>query len=479
MQFFEIVLISYCLFGTIFLLFNKQAHRIWALIGPLLFLLQWMLEGLRWQIAPALALLVVLSWVRAFPIGRRWVRYVVFSLGLLFLAVSAWLCYALPVFSLPSPTGPYQVGAYEFAISDTSREEDITTDPNDFREFMVRVWYPASSSTKKPVEYLDETTRKGFAIKYGMPEFVFQYLDHVETHSFWEAPQAAGSFPVVVFAPGLYTPAYGYHALLEELASHGYMVININPTYETMASRFPDGREVFFDREYSAAGWSEEMGKTVYAFENATSDSVRYAAVLRITQIYQSSKNVIRWAADMQTVLGRLDIWNSDPSSFLFHRLNTDQVALLGHSQGGAAALEASLSAPEVRAAINLDGSQWGNLISEGVQVPSLLLNSEWPDEHTDANRYIFSKPTSASFYSLTLTAAGHSTFSDIPLMVRIPQINQAGTISPKTGHRVMNDLILGFLKKYVSDEGDYSFDELVRNTADLVPKENWKLPNP
>ncbi|HAA18462.1 MAG TPA: hypothetical protein DCP28_06730 [Cytophagales bacterium] len=477
MQFFEIVLASFCLFGILYLLFTRRTQRVWALMGGLLLLTQFIWEGIRWQLAPTQGVLIILMLTHALLLkSRRWIHYLTSCLGILLVAISTWACYALPVFSLPEPTGPYHVGVYDFAILDSTRNEEITADPDDLRAFTVRAWYPASSEGESPVPYLDQTTRKGFERKYGLPNGTFGYLDHVHPHSYADAPLAHGAFPIILFAPGLYTPANGYHALVEELTSQGFFVFHINPTYETMASRFADGREVYFDTEYAnATAWSEAMGQAVNTFENAPSDSVRNAAAMHMTEIYSGSDQVERWAADMLTVLHRLEAWNTDPNSPWYRSLQTNHVAMLGHSLGGAAAVEASLYTHQIQAAINLDGSQWGNVATHGLQVPTLFLSSDWLEGHMDVNRYIYSSPHSAPFYPITLSQTGHSIFSDIPLMIRIPQLNEAGILAPTAAYKTINELILAFLKKHVLKEKDNNLDSLLLSSPYLEHREVYQ----
>jgi predicted dienelactone hydrolase len=44
---------------------------------------------------------------------------------------------------LPSPTGPFAIGRTTFYWVDSARAETLTADPNDKRELMVTLWYPA------------------------------------------------------------------------------------------------------------------------------------------------------------------------------------------------------------------------------------------------------------------------------------------------------------------------------------------------
>lgn len=55
---------------------------------------------------------------------------------------------------------------------------------------------------------------------------------------------AEGGYPILLFMPGLGTPPRFYVSLLEQVASHGYVVAVVDPVYSTALSLFPDGSYV-------------------------------------------------------------------------------------------------------------------------------------------------------------------------------------------------------------------------------------------
>src|SRR5262245_16683116 len=56
---------------------------------------------------------------------------------------------------LPAPMGKYSVGRTSFYWVDASRDEPLTKNPNDRRELMVKLWYPAESASGSPAPYID------------------------------------------------------------------------------------------------------------------------------------------------------------------------------------------------------------------------------------------------------------------------------------------------------------------------------------
>ena len=49
----------------------------------------------------------------------------------------------VPLESIDPPKGKYNIGTQVYFWTDSSRSEVYTTDPTDFRELMVQIWYPA------------------------------------------------------------------------------------------------------------------------------------------------------------------------------------------------------------------------------------------------------------------------------------------------------------------------------------------------
>lgn len=82
-------------------------------------------------------------------IGHKVMRHKFLKIVFL-VALALVLLLSLSVISqleLPAPTGAHPVGQTIFRWVDTSRPEVLTDNPNDFREVIVTIWYPAESRT--------------------------------------------------------------------------------------------------------------------------------------------------------------------------------------------------------------------------------------------------------------------------------------------------------------------------------------------
>jgi dienelactone hydrolase len=190
-------------------------------------------------------------------------------------------------------------------------------------------------------------------------------LKALRAHSREAVALARGStrFPVVIFAPGGGQKALAYTTLLEDLASHGYVVAAIEPPYNAPAMQFPNGKTIGrltpTDR-----GWEEPKTRD---------DQPR---------VYEQM--VLHWARDMSFVLDRLTELNNASEALFGGRLGVGRVGAFGHSRGGQAAGTVRLLDRRFRGAINLDGNIRGRGFQpikgpDGGQQPFMWIEKQTP----------------------------------------------------------------------------------------------------
>jgi predicted dienelactone hydrolase len=124
----------------------------------------------------------------------------------------------------PSPTGPYPVGTATRRITDMNRPVHLLRDEPG-RALFVRLWYPAEDPGTKP-EALWADLRDAAGLPPPM-RLLMAYLRNVRTSSRRDAPFARSIPPrgLVVYSHGLVSFAAENTALMEDLASHGYVVM--------------------------------------------------------------------------------------------------------------------------------------------------------------------------------------------------------------------------------------------------------------
>ncbi len=142
-----------------------RAARLSRHAAPLTLLtaiVQVLVEGPRWQMTPAYVLsglfFLTSLWrdirpaVESTAQGRlrALAGRVGVGLAVLGLAVSAVLPSMFPVFRFAQPHGRYEIGTLTYHWVDAARPEIFTADPDDRRELMVQIWYPAQGSPDSP-----------------------------------------------------------------------------------------------------------------------------------------------------------------------------------------------------------------------------------------------------------------------------------------------------------------------------------------
>lgn len=148
---------------------------------------------------------------------------------------------------LPALTGPSKIGVQSFQIVDPDRPEYFTPDPMDVREFMVNLWYPLDpNATGTPCLYMDPPTFLWLKNQSPIPLISIPNTAYtfVHPHGQQDALVAPGLHPILVFSPG-YDGVYQiYTSLIEDLASHGFVVAAINHPYVSGITVFPDGHAI-------------------------------------------------------------------------------------------------------------------------------------------------------------------------------------------------------------------------------------------
>ncbi len=255
--------------------------------------------------------------------------------------------------TLPAPAGTYPVGRLITTWTDASREETLGGAPDQNRTLAVWIWYPVERAGA-PVPYMPSDWAHAREATRGIGAQLLQAIALIHSHATDAVPSSVGApFPVLVMEPGLGPIIPEYTTLAEDLASRGYVVIGLNPTYSA-AITVLNGQVI-----------ADSPRGTIP--DDATPE--------RAQQLGDAL--IAIWAADDRFAIAQANRMNSDPGSPFAGRLDPHRVGLLGHSFGGAAAFEACHLDARCNAAADLDGWLFGSVIHAGVDRPLLYIASE------------------------------------------------------------------------------------------------------
>ncbi|GIJ48230.1 lipase [Virgisporangium aliadipatigenens] len=306
-------------------------------------------------------------------------------------AAAAALLVAAPApvqLTLPVPTGPDRIGTVSLHLVDSSRP-DPWVPAERVRELMVQIWYPAKETRGHPRA---GWVTPGVAARINPPG---SGLVLPVTHGHTGAPAAPGRRPVVLYSPGFGLERTGSTALVEDLASHGYVVVTIDHPHDAQFVEFPDGRIA-------------EHAVPVPTDPEEAERIIGKALDVRV--------------ADVRFVLDRL----GSGSLRLPRGLTMDlgRVGMFGSSLGGATAAEAMLADRRIKAGLNLDGSFLGRVLDEGLDRPFLMLGStHGSDGEEDETWTRMWAGLRGPRHHLELNGAGHLSFTDLQTL-----LPQAGT---------------------------------------------------
>jgi predicted dienelactone hydrolase len=221
---------------------------------------------------------------------------------------------------------------------------------------------------------------------------MFASFGNVATHATLGTTisRAQPTWPVLLLSPGLAIPREQYTALSADLASRGYVVIALSAPYESAVSVLAGGHVV---------------GQTTHP---DVMGPPPHPAIQRLINIR---------AADSSFVLDQLSrLTQLDPGSPLAGHLDLQHVGIIGHSIGGATAVQAIAADARFKAAVNLDGKLFGAQSAAHLNRPLLWVQSDVPQtaEYTQGRDRLLSRLRDRGTL-LTILDSVHMGFTDNP----------------------------------------------------------------
>ncbi|WP_329431665.1 hydrolase [Streptomyces sp. NBC_01280] len=308
---------------------------------------------------------------------------------------------------LPAPTGPYGVGTVSLRLVDRRRADPWVAGRR--RELMVDVRYPARSVASHPrVPQMTKGEAAGFDRVNNFGDLPKGRVDWSGTQTFAHLgapPDRRGPRPVVLYSPGVGDPRTLGTTLTDELASHGYVVVAIDHTYDASAVEFPGGR-------VETTLLPQEFDRAQQAGPAAVVALMRKTCAVRV--------------ADTRFVLDEVE------RAFATGRLERAPIGMFGQSAGGFAALQTMHDDGRIAAAADLDGvlahvsddhdeGELSSVARDGVDGPFLLMGMDGDDRTNVPSWRALWEHSDGWHRDLVLRGAQHATYTDATSL--IPQI--------------------------------------------------------
>lgn len=458
------------------------AHAPWlrslTFVPLLIAAIQVLVEGPRWQMAPAYGLAAAFGlsqpgaplagWLAAHPLAAG----ITTALGILGLTASVLLPTLMPVFRFPLPSGPYGIGTLTYHWVDATRQEILSTDPAARRELVAQIWYPAKTDGRAArAPYLPEANvvAAAFARIHRLPPALFNHFKFVRTNAVPAAPVADDEpgYPVLIYLPGL----TGFRQMstfqVEELVSYGYVVAAIDQPYTAASVSLRDGRRIDMLpleelRPLIRASYRPvEQPPALHGREMPGGTLVRYLAQDAI------------FALDQLTKLNR-----SDPNGILTGRLDLQRAGVLGVSLGGIVAGEACRLERRLRACLVMDAPMSAELVRDGLRQPGMWITRDadtmrrerrraggWSEDeihdHLTTMRAVFASVPNGGYF-VQVPGAFHSNFMDLPKWFPFGSwLGVTGPIPGGRAHNIINAFSLAFFDRHLKGLPESRFDRL------------------
>jgi len=327
------------------------------------------------------------------------------------------------------------VGVQSLAITDEARRDPI--DPAHARQWMIDVYYRAQPAEPAPTDvYARDPAILSAMIEggyYGVDAETLTSWSQIAAPAIEDATPAEGARPVILLSPGSGVAAFNYSRLAVSLVERGYTVVVVQHPYAGL-SRLPDGRLLSADDD------------PVQAIDDPAALTPR----------------ILEWSGDLSVTLDRL----ADTVQLRGLALDLDHVIAVGHSVGGAIALDACAVEDRIDGCMNFEGALFSSRAeTDGVPRPAVSTGSRargrpptegLGEEMTAA----LAQRGNPSVWYVKVTGGSHMSFSDAPTMMPETLTHFGGEIMPpERSDAVYAGMVDAFARAYVTGaSGDDGF---------------------
>ncbi|NLG05874.1 MAG: hypothetical protein GX567_18925 [Clostridia bacterium] len=317
---------------------------------------------------------------------------------------------------------------------------------------------------------IDESREEGFeqdGSKREIPAYFF----------YPEDAQDGDSYPLILFSHG----AFGYYqsntSTYTELASNGYVVISLDHPYHSFYTKDTTGKTITVDPTF--------INNAIYINNNnvdgdevlaLSSDWVKIRKDDMKFVIDTVKKAVSDGALSDEWFLGQKDTQTQKNQILdVLNVTDCDRIGLMGHSLGGAAAVNLGRERQDIAAVIDLDGTMLGEetgyengayLFNEDpYPLPLLSIDNEshYKDGQTAGSYYVNNViiDRAVQGHHTYIINSGHMNFTDLPLFAPpLAKLLGVGTVDAKHCIDTTNEIVLSFMNYYVKQEGTLNIQE-------------------
>jgi len=357
-------------------------------------------------------------------------------------------------------TGQHLIGTKRMVWIDSTRTNWFLDGYGPYRQLMAQIWYPADASallsSVKKSKYIDNKKALTYTIElqgYKIPEILTNQIGSIKCNS-WEdaSPVSNKKFPILIFSHGHGGLRTQNTNQVEELVSHGYIVIAVDHTYDAGFVEFPDGNIAY---SLTSKPEGERLNETPETFYTRFGYRVD----------------------DIDFVINKIDSFD-DYDLNISAIMDKNNIGIFGHSFGCLTSVYATYFNDRIKSCFGLDG--WfeplhDSLVFKNINKPIMHLgqNNKGDEQFWNDINFVkmnnFIKSNSDLSVMVDIPGSHHYDYTDFTYFSYIAKkLNFSGTVSTKKMAKIMNVTLLDFFNYTLKDDKKINLDNYKKEFPEI-----------